>query len=344
LTVPASTKNLEQQQLETANITNHHPPSIAIKTQDGNLTRLPIELLLQIHRPLCWNQSDRVRIPVHSSCLQVRLERNTMSGSHERSYLFYKPSPCSTDKLTKESDGDSNDATSYQSLIVSREDSSSPEIQLPTLGRRQLGSQESFYYEYVKGKSYQRHRWLIYVIMVVLGGAVVLRTIPNQTGVKPMPDFKSSSRAFSTLDPVLDLGLVDFNRSSDSQPPKVLTRRFTKEHNAFPTNSWYQNMLLLRGEKPSPQNRAYTTPYVVDAAGPIPGLRVHANHVDASTNEIHVTMNENFGVTLGAASEKSKDVKPSFGYNILHMTPLGLTVEWVRRFGDSLFLLFHSTV
>lgn len=127
----------------------------------------------------------------------------------------------------------------------------------------------------------------------------------------------------STKDPVHDLGLYDFDRPDGSKPPI--------EHasdRALPTNAWYLNLMLVGGQPGSTQ-RAYTIPYVIDVEGPIPGVRVHPNHVDGSSTEIHVDMIEQNGITLGATSSLEKR-KMDLSYKILATTPLGITLQWVR--------------
>ena len=180
---------------------------------------------------------------------------------------------------------------------------------------------------------------------------------------------KNGRRPFSTLHPVHDLGLPFFSRPKDSRPPKALTKqqqdddddnhhnRTTnnnhKEHHreettttnvlSFPTNAWYQNMLLVRGE-PTEVNRAYATPFLVDAAGPVPGIRMIAGHVDASTAVVQLNTINEYGLTVGAAPDRSstnhkkkKDDNNNTStsihskeYSVENMTPLGFTLGWVR--------------
>jgi hypothetical protein len=139
----------------------------------------------------------------------------------------------------------------------------------------------------------------------------------------PSQDEKDWHAPLSTKDPVRDLGLYDFDRPEGSKPP------FEHDaHQAFPTNAWYLN-LMLGGDQPGSMQRAYTIPYVLDVVGPIPGVRVHPNHVDGSSTEVHVDMIDQNGLTLGAISANNKK-KTDFSYKILEMTPLGITLQWVR--------------
>ncbi|KAL7557473.1 hypothetical protein ACA910_019321 [Epithemia clementina (nom. ined.)] len=137
----------------------------------------------------------------------------------------------------------------------------------------------------------------------------------------------------SMLDPVDDLGLADFHRPNTSMPSSVL-HQYIERHNSrrpIPTNAWYQNLLLIRsGQEPSSSNRAYTIPYIVDAAGPIPGLRMHTNHMYSSTNVLQLNVNEMHGITMGAVHSKlgQSDVKTKNIFSVQEMTQLAVTLSW----------------
>lgn len=140
----------------------------------------------------------------------------------------------------------------------------------------------------------------------------------------------------STLDPVVDLGILGVDRPVQSRPSSRMDPLKTDNvKQALPTNAWYQNLLLLRDDQsPTNQNRAYTMPYVVDVTGGIPGLRLHDSFVDTSADQVIVSTIEAEAVTLGAARNFS-DVgssKPSSdqGYSVEAATDLGITLQWVR--------------
>lgn len=131
---------------------------------------------------------------------------------------------------------------------------------------------------------------------------------------------------FSTLDPVHDLGLYSLSRPDGSSPPASILRD-TKQR-ALPTNTWYQNLLMAKGE-PNSVHRAYPMPYVVDTVGPIPGLRAHPNHLVASTTVVQLSFVESHGLTLGAAAaNESKSEPPSRQYSVVSTTALAVTLEW----------------
>ena len=145
----------------------------------------------------------------------------------------------------------------------------------------------------------------------------------------------SYPKPFSQLDPVYDLHLHGFDRNADTSPPLNVYR--PNADAAVPTNEWYQNLLINHAETTELQ-RVYAVPYMVDLAGPIPGLQIHPNHIDASSNVIQLSYVIPHGLTLGAA-ENSKHATSvntmTNEYSVLHMTPLGITLTWVRGNNES---------
>ena len=93
----------------------------------------------------------------------------------------------------------------------------------------------------------------------------------------------ASAAPLSKLHPVKDLDLASFQRPDSSRPARPLTDNGKRA--SYPTNSWYQSLLMPEGE-PSELHRTYTVPYLVDAAGPIPGIQVHPNQVAASSTVV----------------------------------------------------------
>jgi hypothetical protein len=158
----------------------------------------------------------------------------------------------------------------------------------------------------------------------------------------------SQPKPFSTLDPLEDLNLYGFDREADTAPPRTIHRPDIEA--ALPTNAWYQNLLLGRGE-PTELQRVYTVPHMVDVAGPIPGLQIHPNHIDATSTVIQLSYVQPHGLTLGAAvkSKHATSVRTiNNEYSVLQTTPLGITLAWVRvrnmlagRFVAAIFVLLN---
>jgi hypothetical protein len=197
-------------------------------------------------------------------------------------------------------------------------------------------------------------------------------------------------RPFSLLDPVSDLGLPEVTRFEGASPDWSYLGRafpFNMKHGskhddedngiadnrrrAIPTNSWYQNLLLAHGQ-PSNLQRAYPSPYLVDVVGMIPGLRIHATHVNSNSMVMQLSFNEDYGLVVGAAADKSSHQSEktkestkkeedhggntgkglSQKYKVAETTDVGITLEWVRwmtmiimgvlLFFDLIFLLFYS--
>lgn len=139
---------------------------------------------------------------------------------------------------------------------------------------------------------------------------------------------------FSYLDPVLDLDLPNVARPEGSKPAaRLAPLRASNPDQALPTNAWYQNLLLLHDdETPTGDHRAYTMPYIVDVVGAIPGMRVHRSTVEASADQVIVSVDEPAALTLGAAVDFTTapevDSSAEKGYTVLAVTDLGITLEW----------------
>jgi hypothetical protein len=138
---------------------------------------------------------------------------------------------------------------------------------------------------------------------------------------------------FSRLHPVSDMWLYDFPRPKTSRPARPIKEGLLNRK-TYPTNAWYQSLLAPEDE-PSELHRSYAVPYVVDTIGPMPGLRLHPNHIDASTYVITLYVIDEYGLTFGAAVNAAsskhhrKIESPTHKYKVTHATPLGVTLDWV---------------
>lgn len=92
-------------------------------------------------------------------------------------------------------------------------------------------------------------------------------------------------RPFSAEDP-RRYGFLDAERSEDSKPGSIMSI-VREEYTALPTNSWCENLLL--GPGTTENNHVYQLPYLVDAAGPVPGLRTHPVRTKASFRDVMVS-------------------------------------------------------
>jgi len=141
-------------------------------------------------------------------------------------------------------------------------------------------------------------------------------------------DYLKCREPFSRLDPVRDLGMANFQRPEASRPSLALQKN--SKSGAIPTNAWYQNFLMLEDDQePTEFHRAYTVPYVFDAAGPIAGLRIHNNHISSTQNVMQLNVNTPNGITMGAmhrTSGPSSHVNKA--YTIQEMTQLAVTLRW----------------
>ena len=132
-------------------------------------------------------------------------------------------------------------------------------------------------------------------------------------------DLTKPASPFSTLHPVDDLGL--FGVLHTRLPPESVQRGIGQ---ALPTSAWYENLLVADGE-PTSINKAYVIPYLVDAVGPIPGLRVHPIHLTATATTVQIHTVDTHGLTLGASNGANSTKE----YSVVSTNPLGLTLTWV---------------
>lgn len=185
----------------------------------------------------------------------------------------------------------------------------------------------------------RRRNVILAVIAAFIATSLFYWLVSNQKHAFPFspegPKKAREYRRFSTLHPVKDLGLYDYDRPSASKPPYPLVKGLGEDVKNYPTNAWYQNMLMVTDE-PESIHRTYTIPYIVDAAGPAPGLRVHPNHIAASSFVVQVHVIETYGLTLGAAVDAAvlpnhhqQTSSISRKYKVKRTTPLGVTLEWV---------------
>jgi hypothetical protein len=191
-------------------------------------------------------------------------------------------------------------------------------------------------------------RQAAFILMIGCALTVAFVSFPvlrwERNHVAHQPD--CHGKPFSLHHPVHDLGLLNFIRAEETSPPAETIRLHQQEETgparlgsdkqpsdkaAIPTNAWYQNMLLLRGE-PSNIHRVYSTPYVLDPAGLIPGINVHANHVDSSSRVMQLSYIDNFGLALGASGDAAAAEgtgMESHQYSVVETTELGVTLQWV---------------
>jgi Glycosyl hydrolase family 81 C-terminal domain/Glycosyl hydrolase family 81 N-terminal domain len=132
----------------------------------------------------------------------------------------------------------------------------------------------------------------------------------------------------STLDPVEHLNLYPYERPQESSPSARLDRL---NRRAIPTSAWYQNILRLEADaEPTNDNKAYLSPYVVDMAGGIPGVRIHVTRVLAEASQVTLAIDEPYALTMGAMAKGATQVGSGLakGYSVREATELGITLEW----------------
>lgn len=90
--------------------------------------------------------------------------------------------------------------------------------------------------------------------------------------------------------------------TADSSLPKtqtVIRQDGRKRDPTYPTNAWYENLILFDPNQGyTPSNKVYSLPYIIDTAGPVPGLRLNLPFTVANSQVIQMTQDDNFGVTM----------------------------------------------
>lgn len=243
-------------------------------------------------------------------------------GFNEKSSLLMtQPSPSSDGASTKAS-------SSYQAAEARKLlEVSSNKDSFADNGRK--GKVEVFY---------RNNRNVLLGVALVALFAIVAFAVPWHSAARgdrtddPAGFVTKYHGSLSKLHPVDDLGLYNFSRDKGSSPPSALTKGAEKHGGwaSYPTNAWYQNILMMDDE-PSNIHRVYAVPFVLDPAGPIPGVRVHPNHIQASTAVVQLNTVEAYALTVGATTDATSKFNSTEtnGYIIENMTPFGVTLGFV---------------
>jgi hypothetical protein len=181
-------------------------------------------------------------------------------------------------------------------------------------------------------------------------------TLKRPDEIALIRDHTAAPPPFSTLDPVADLGIYDYDHRPDSSSPgKVFGELYKGQKYTglpLPTNKWYENMVLVKDENdPTDEQRVYTVPYLINTIGPVPGIKLHGTRVLGMANIVQVVFIDQHGMTLGAAKSLGKtdltdqgdDMGVQRRYKVDYvegehpegsigangpLTPLGLTLKW----------------
>jgi hypothetical protein len=279
------------------------------------------------------NKSDRHDIGTAKKGKSINSSKTLFSrsiryGSVESSdqLLSILPSPVSTDLPSWHNLVTYNDDADQQSRLLNKTPS---EIQLQSFQGSE--SDKDVYLHdlgyQVRKKQQRRQVYACFIALcLVFVGYLSFKPASPKQYIEPT----ITEGPLSTLDPVEDLGIHAFERPSFSLPPHAVKGSRGDHKGPFPTNSWYQNLIMVDDE-PSSVNLAYSLPYLIDVVGPTPGIRLHVTHTTASTDVVQLNINENLGLTIGAGfdvNSESEDTK-SRKYYVRDMSPLAVSLEWV---------------
>ena len=140
--------------------------------------------------------------------------------------------------------------------------------------------------------------------------------------------WSSNALPFSYLDPH-DAGFAYIDRPPESSPGDVF-RNMRNTGQPLPTNSWCENLFLGSGDQTDPTNKVFQIPYIVDTAGPVPGVRTHPAHVLSSTVSVEATYEPENGITLG--SEDDFDPQHRISGDVENVPArLAIVLEWESK-------------
>ncbi|GAX26526.1 hypothetical protein FisN_23Lh055 [Fistulifera solaris] len=149
------------------------------------------------------------------------------------------------------------------------------------------------------------------------------QTLPSTLDSRTYPLASSSSSSVYHFNPTDHISPLSH---TTNRPPNVLT---SSGDAPYPTSAWYQNLLLLPDDAVAPTTleHAYAVPYVVDAAGPISGIRLHSVSLQGDEKNIYANYATAHSVTLGSAPTSDMNAR----YQIQQTTSLGVTLEWTAN-------------
>lgn len=120
-------------------------------------------------------------------------------------------------------------------------------------------------------------------------------------------------RAFSSRPQVA----TSFSSDTTSNSPLPKTQAVTsirqdgsKRDPTYPTNAWYENLILFDPNQGyTSSNKVYSLPYIIDTAGPVPGLRLNIPFAVANSQVIQMVQDDNHAVSMAGIgwNEASKD-------------------------------------
>lgn len=138
----------------------------------------------------------------------------------------------------------------------------------------------------------------VFTAVIMFASVVVSYQNTVVAKVSPSPILSSAwaskSEPFSRIDPT-SIGILSIDRPAGSKPGPILTNLVGLNSSThapdtpLPTNTWYQN-LILGDSNNDPENKIFQIPYIIDAAGYIPGLRTHPCHLQANDRMVMVRM------------------------------------------------------
>ena len=186
----------------------------------------------------------------------------------------------------------------------------------------------------------QRKKKMIALVscLLALGVAVVVAVsmikakedeFPSQKPIIKAPEIKVKETVgpLSNLHPSRDLNVLPYDRgfatqlhvqiNGESSPEGTQLKSRQSKSGRLPTNAWYENLLLYTTGRTQPgaEQRVYSMPYIIDATGPIPGLRLHQSNRQGGNLVIQMIVDAATSLTLGMNKDlAAKDSQASLSH------------------------------
>lgn len=174
-------------------------------------------------------------------------------------------------------------------------------------------------------------------VIAVLSVFMYLTSPPIQTAPMEGAAWSSNAEPFSNVDPA-SLGFISALRPSASVPGAVFGDTYVSgsdSNKPLPTNAWYQNLLI--GSTVDEQNKVFQIPYILDTAGPIPGIRTHHGHVQGNDRMVIQTYEPDNGVTLGGVEAFTHHTVHAPSKQVPRLTKLAIELQWSARTWETWF-------
>lgn len=191
----------------------------------------------------------------------------------------------------------------------------------------------------VKTKSYEKYCLVISILLslvcLISFSLVLSRRSIDTSSYDYVGKFDGKLTDPFSIENPLNHNALSLERPWDTKPGSVLTIA-QQEFGSLPTNAWCENMFV--GDGNTDNNRVYQIPYVVDAAGPAPGIRTNTARLLANTRVAEMAFEPMNGLILSAVEPLEKKYKV-VGNGQKVIGRLFLTLEWQPKISNTTLII-----